>query len=563
MRARLTLFVVSVLLGACARSAPSAAPQGKNTHAGAPSGAPKAGGLTFAPFDKPAFERAAREGKLVLLDGAAEWCHWCHVMDAVTYHDGQVVAALEKGFVATRVDIDARPDIQERYADYGWPATIVFTADGRELGAYRGYLPPERMLAILEEARNARAGGAESSKVAVPREGGGELAASELAALEADVLTRMGAFYDDKEGGYGTFQKAPLGWNNAVLLRRASDPSLPEETRARERNRALFTLEKQAKLIDPVWGGIYQYSDGATWERPHYEKLMTFQAPALENYADAYALTKDPVQLSRARAMKGYLVGHLRRDDLFGATQDADLNAHTNDARKPFMAGQSFYALDDTKRRAAGEPRVEWRAYPKENGLAIAALARYADVTNDAYAKALALVTAKKMIASHMQKNGLAHEAGASAKVFHLADASHFGRGLVALYAVTKDPALLSAALVVRDGMMRTMWDEEHGGFFTHTHDADAIGVFQQRRMPLDENAFAVRFLVALARLPSSSRAWAFADEDATAMKKAVARTLFAVLTKENLDDRGRMLGEVALAIADARELFDAGRAQR
>jgi len=547
------LAALGLSLGACGHATTRPAPRVVPPTEG-PSAAPKPGGVTFAPFEKPAFERAAREGKLVLLDGAAEWCHWCHVMDAVTYHDPAVLAALEKGFVATRVDIDARPDIQERYADYGWPATVVFTADGHELGAYRGYLPPDRMLAVLEEARASRATTSGGAKVAEPRDGRAELDAKDLAAFEADVLARMDTFYDPKEGGYGTFQKAPLGWNNATLLRRARDGSLPEATRARERERALFTLEKQAAILDPVWGGIYQYSEGATWTRPHFEKLMTFQAPALENYAEAYALTGDIRALARARALKAYLVGHLRRDDLFGATQDADVNAH--EPGKPFMTGHAFYALDDTGRRNVGEPRVEWRAYPRENGLAIAALARYAELTGDAYARTLAFTTAKKMITSHLQKGGLAHEAGASAKVFHLADASHFGRGLVALFAATKDPALLSAALTIRDAMMRTMWDDDHGGFFAHTADPDAIGLFRRRRMPLDENAFAVRFLCALARLPAPMRSWAFSDADAEAIKKAVALTLHAVLTADNLDDRGRMLGEVALAIADARELL-------
>ena len=99
---------------ACAPSVasrPASTPHVAGPHAEGPSGAPKPGGLAFGPFDGAAFQRAARENKLVLLDGAAEWCHWCHVMAAVTYHDPRVKSALEKSFVVTRVDIDERPDI--------------------------------------------------------------------------------------------------------------------------------------------------------------------------------------------------------------------------------------------------------------------------------------------------------------------------------------------------------------------------------------------------------------------------------------------------------------------
>jgi uncharacterized protein YyaL (SSP411 family) len=36
------------------------------------------------------------------------------------------------------------------------------------------------------------------------------------------------------------------------------------------------------KLVDPVWGGVYQYSTDGDWDHPHFEKIMPFQA---ENHA--------------------------------------------------------------------------------------------------------------------------------------------------------------------------------------------------------------------------------------------------------------------------------------
>jgi len=32
---------------------------------------------------------------------------------------------------AIHVDQDSRPDLSNRYEDYGWPATIIFDATGR------------------------------------------------------------------------------------------------------------------------------------------------------------------------------------------------------------------------------------------------------------------------------------------------------------------------------------------------------------------------------------------------------------------------------------------------
>src|SRR5690348_12948135 len=37
------------------------------------------------------FARAKREHKFVYLDLEAVWCHWCHVMDDITFRDPDVV----------------------------------------------------------------------------------------------------------------------------------------------------------------------------------------------------------------------------------------------------------------------------------------------------------------------------------------------------------------------------------------------------------------------------------------------------------------------------------------
>jgi uncharacterized protein YyaL (SSP411 family) len=48
--------------------------------------------FTWEEWGPEAFARAKREGRYLLIDGAAEWCHWCHVMDETTYRDPQVGA---------------------------------------------------------------------------------------------------------------------------------------------------------------------------------------------------------------------------------------------------------------------------------------------------------------------------------------------------------------------------------------------------------------------------------------------------------------------------------------
>jgi uncharacterized protein YyaL (SSP411 family) len=70
-------------------------------------------------------------------------------MEQTTYADPKVVALLKSKYLPVRVDQDANPDLSSRYGDWGWPATIIFASDSNEIVKWRGYLPPERMAALL------------------------------------------------------------------------------------------------------------------------------------------------------------------------------------------------------------------------------------------------------------------------------------------------------------------------------------------------------------------------------------------------------------------------------
>ena len=94
--------------------------------------------IVWRSWSPAAFADAGREHKFVLLDLEAVWCHWCHVMDQETYSDPKVIALINARYIALRVDQDARPDLSNRYEDYGWPATVVFAADGSEIVKRQG-----------------------------------------------------------------------------------------------------------------------------------------------------------------------------------------------------------------------------------------------------------------------------------------------------------------------------------------------------------------------------------------------------------------------------------------
>src|SRR5271168_4774643 len=106
--------------------------------------------IAWQPWSDAAFARAKAEHKFVIMDLEAVWCHWCHVMDETTYRDPKVMSLLAARYVAVKVDQDSRPDLANRYENYGWPATIVYAADGSEIVRRRGYLTPAQMASMLQ-----------------------------------------------------------------------------------------------------------------------------------------------------------------------------------------------------------------------------------------------------------------------------------------------------------------------------------------------------------------------------------------------------------------------------
>src|SRR6202046_1937538 len=73
--------------------------------------------LAWQPGSDAVFAQARTEHKFVLLDLEAVWCHWCHVMDDVTYKDPVVTRLHQQRYVLVKVEEHSRPDISNRYED--------------------------------------------------------------------------------------------------------------------------------------------------------------------------------------------------------------------------------------------------------------------------------------------------------------------------------------------------------------------------------------------------------------------------------------------------------------
>ncbi len=496
--------------------------------------------LVWSTFDAQTFARAKAEGKFVVMDGSAEWCHWCHVMEAVTYHDPKVAEILKAHFIAAKVDVDARPDIEERYADYGWPATVIFSPDARELGKFRGFITPEDFSDILQKVVSS-AGKAGDARVRVPPIADTPMSEEQLSWIARITEFELEDYWDAEQGGWGKQQKVAIPSNNAWLIARARGGD------ATAKDRLALVLEKQRAIIDPVWGGIYQYSTDGDWVHPHFEKLMFYNAGAIDNYAEAYELTKDPKWLAAANALRGYVSRFLKGPSGgFFATQDADLNAH--EQGKTFLIGHEYYDKPEAARLALGVPRVDTHEYARENGLAMRAYCTFAHATKDSTALDEASRAADRVLATHADgRGGVTHDvptADAPARLLHLADNASFAWGLLGIWEATQSNARLAQAIKIVDFILGNLQDEQGGGFFANTVDDAAVGIFAERRKPFEDN---VTMLRVLARLSRANR------EKSAIYGRAIDRTLRAIATPDAIKDRGRFVGDFLLALEETK----------
>ncbi len=470
--------------------------------------------IAWQPWSDSVFARAKSEGRYVLLDLGTVWCHWCHVMEQVTYRDPAVIDLVGRRYLAVRVDADARPDLSNRYEDYGWPATIVFNSDGSEIVKRRGYLPPGQMASILQAIIDDPSPGPSVVPEAPLVPGG-------VTALGSDRRNRLRQTlidgYDNTNRGWGTTQKF-LDWDTieyCMAETERGDQSF--ERMARE------TLAAQLNLLDPAWGGVYQYSTDGDWQHPHFEKIMQMQAENLRIYAIAYALWRDADYLQAANRIRAYLKNFLTSPEgAFYTSQDADLVDGTH--------GGEYFQLGDRDRRIEGIPRVDTHIYARENGWAINALTVLYAVSGERECLDDA-VRAADWICAHrkLSDGGFRHDADDSAGPY-LGDTLAMGRAFLALYACTGDRVWLQKGAHAVEFISGQFGGDV--GYITSAH----IGALKSQPQ-LDEN-------IGIARL--ANLLWHYTGNEK--YKKVSERAMRFVAMPAATDHRGYLVAGVLLA---------------
>ncbi|HEY7176035.1 MAG TPA: thioredoxin domain-containing protein, partial [Micromonosporaceae bacterium] len=306
--------------------------------------------------------------------------------------------------------------------------------DGKPFFAGTYYPPPvfTRLLDAVETAwRDQRDAVTKQSAQVVTAIAASQHLAAEDGRVDADALDAaaesLAAEFDEVYGGFGGAPKFPP---HLVMLFLLWHHRRTGEARSLEMARATAEQMARGGIYDQLDGGFARYAVDDTWTVPHFEKMLYDNAMLLRVYTELWRLTGDPLAARIASETAAFIVARLGTPEGgFASALDADtdgaegatyvwtpaqLNEVLGDAGAQFAAdvfgvtdtgtfehGASVLRLVRDVDDGSSELRERWQATRQTlrdvrnlrpqparddkvvaewNGLAIAALARYASV---------------------------------------------------------------------------------------------------------------------------------------------------------------------------------------
>ena len=260
--------------------------------------------VDWYPWGAEAFDLARRENRPVFLSVGYASCHWCHVMARESFADAEVAEALNRDYVAVKVDREERPDVDAVYmractamtGSGGWPMTLLLTPEGEPFFAAT-YLPKNnrgRQLGLLPLLQAAAQKWAQDP--AALRRTGAELTALLARIPTADpqepsldhakrAAEQLLKSFDAEYGGFGTAPKFPTPHHLLFLLRYAHAAGGNKARAAVDK-----TLQQMARggIFDQLGGGFSRYSTDREWLAPHFEKTLYDNALLALTYTEAW-----------------------------------------------------------------------------------------------------------------------------------------------------------------------------------------------------------------------------------------------------------------------------------
>ena len=260
-----------------------------------------------------------------------------------------------------------------------------------------------------------------------------------------------------------------------------------------EERMARLTLDNAIALVDPVRGGVYQYSTQGKWNVPHYRKTMAAQAGHLRLYSLAYAQLKFDHYLNVANSIQSYIKKFMSSETGAFYSGQADNVAGIS----PVL----FFSLNKQQRQKIGVPEIDKRILTRENGWIIEALATHYEYCGNQRSLDMAINAATRVNEHCLTESGGYLTNTMTDKPVHLSDTLAMARAMLQLYRATFDKQYLDTACLSADFINRHFKNELCGYNSRILSEND---VTPPRQM--DENIALTRFANLLAYYSGKQR---------------------------------------------------------
>ncbi|KAA0988939.1 thioredoxin domain-containing protein [Dyadobacter aurulentus] len=501
--------------------------------------------VDWYPWGDLALQKAKQEHKPILVSIGYSACHWCHVMERECFEKEDIAAIMNAHFICIKVDREERPDVDAVYMDAvqamgvrgGWPLNVFLLPDSKPFYGVT-YLPPQNWTQLLQSIHNAftnhfdelakSADGFVENMIVSDSEKYG--LASSTGGFKVENLDTMFETlqknFDTVQGGMDRAPKFPMPSIYKFLLRYYDVSQNPEALRHIELSLNRIAL---GGIYDHAGGGWARYSVDEEWFIPHFEKMLYDNAQLLEIYAEAYALTRNPLYADRIRQTVDWLSREMRSPEGgFYSALDADSEGiegkyyiwtqnelesvlgddfnwfskiynisrpgnwehgynHLHLTELPAQAAKSAGVYDDQfegryrnaleklakKREERVRPGLDDKILASWNGLLIKGLAECYRALGDEDIRLLA-VSAGEFLASEMTVETRlfhSHKNGKSSVTGFLEDYAAIIQGYLALYQITFDESWLQKADTLTGYTLSNFYDTAENFFhFTDTY---------------------------------------------------------------------------------------------
>jgi len=259
-----------------------------------------------------------------------------------SFENEAIAKLLNRDYIAIKVDREELPHLDKLYQNLhillknrsgGWPLTAILTEEAKPffVGTYiptkQKYgleglkkLLPRLALAYKKNKKEIDVKAESIHKRVLAFDAQNFKPIPLQLSITKEIFVAFEENFDDIYYGFSYQPKFPESSKVALLF----DLDALGVNGAREM--ALLTLRAMALhgLYDQVEGGFFRYSVDATWEIPHFEKMLYTNAELIPLYVKAYRLTHDELYKNVVNETIKMIENRFENDSVYFSASDAD-----------------------------------------------------------------------------------------------------------------------------------------------------------------------------------------------------------------------------------------------